>query len=202
MQTLLIGSGNAGKVREIRGFLEGLSLRLDSLADHPGVSPPPEGGGSYGEIARGKALQISRETGLPTLGDDSGLEVEVLDGAPGIHSARYGGPGASEGDRISKLLKEMAARGATDSPARFCCSLAVALPGEVLFVVEGECRGWISGPPRGEGGFGYDPIFTPEGFDRTFAELPGETKNEVSHRGRALRLLRPRLAELLARRDA
>ena len=197
MKSLLIGSRNPGKVREIRNLLRTLPLRIDSLEEHPSCTPPLEEGRSYRSIAEGKALHVAEQTGMTVLADDSGLEVEVLEGRPGVLSARYAGEGATDRDRLVKLLGEVEAAGVARSPARFRCAIAVAVPGEVLFVVEGECRGEVGPPPRGDGGFGYDPIFTPSGYDRTFGELPGSVKDEISHRARALAQLRLRLAERL-----
>ena len=196
-QTLLIGTSNAGKVVEMRHALEGLPVELSSLEDYPSVRIPSEDGESYADIAREKATDLARQTGQAVLADDSGLEVAALDGAPGIRSARYAGEGASDRDRIDHVLRELSGRGVRSSPALFRCCVALAVPGEVLFVVEGECHGEIAPPARGDSGFGYDPIFTPAGYSETFGELPAGVKRKISHRARALREVRERLNRLL-----
>ena len=196
---LLLGTRNPGKIREFRAVLESISLPISTLEDYPECASPDEDGKSYDENARKKALAIARQTGLYVLADDSGLEVEALGGRPGIHSARFAGPEATDEERVAKLLEELRAAGASRSPAVFRCAIALAASGRVKFVVEGECHGVLSAPPRGSNGFGYDPIFTPEGFDQTFAELPVASKRRVSHRGRALDALRSRLREHFSR---
>jgi XTP/dITP diphosphohydrolase len=191
--SLLLGTRNAGKVREIETILEHIPWRMRSLRDFANVDVAAEDHDTYVENAIAKAQFYARETGLCALADDSGLEVAALDGAPGVHSARYAGVGASDADRRTLLLSELRhveeLRTATPAnrQARFVCVVAIARPdGTMLNVSEGVCNGTITFEPRGEGGFGYDPLFVPDGFDRTFAELPDSIKNQISHRARAL----------------
>ena len=188
MTKLLIGTGNVGKLREIKGILGDVPYELLSLADVSGVETPDESGSTYTENAILKAESYARQTGLLTLADDSGLEVEALNWAPGIMSARYAGDNASDSDRRSLLLSEVS--GTQIRTARFVCIVAIANPADVINVAEGICCGEITDAPRGQGGFGYDPLFVPDGYDLTFAELPDSVKNEISHRGRALTKVR------------
>ena len=191
--SLLLGTRNAGKVREIETILEHIPWRMRSLRDFANVDVAAEDYETYAENAIAKAQFYARETGLCALADDSGLEVEALDGAPGVYSARYAGLGASDADRRKLLLSELRQVGELHSAApanrkaRFVCVVAIARPeGTMLNVSEGVCNGTITFEPRGEGGFGYDPLFVPDGFDQTFAELPDSIKNQISHRARAL----------------
>jgi XTP/dITP diphosphohydrolase len=190
---IVVASLNAGKCREIARILE--DFEVISLS---GLEPVafPEEGGDYVENARAKALAAARATGLPCVADDSGLEVECLGGAPGPYSARYGGPGLDDRGRVDHLLKSIAGE---PSPrrARFFCVAAVALPDGRSEIAEGACTGEILNAPRGEGGFGYDPIFRPDGHTRALAELDREEKDALSHRGRAFRALEPKLVRLL-----
>lgn len=190
---LVLASGNAGKLAELRALLDGLGLHVRSLAEWPALRLPPEGD-DYEANARAKALAAARVTGQRAIGDDSGLEVEALGGAPGPQSARFGGPGLDDAGRCAELLAALRAAGATSRRARFVCVIALATPAGAVETVRGECAGEILDAPRGAGGFGYDPIFRPEGFAESMAELPAETKNRISHRGRALARLRERLA--------
>lgn len=191
---LLLGTRNVGKVREIVSILGDVPWRFVSLQEFADVAVPAETGDTYAENAIIKAQFYARATGLCALADDSGLEVAALSGAPGVYSARYAGAGASDAERRSLLLSELAnVPSRTDDlpteqrKARFVCVVAVALAdGTVLNTAEGTCDGQIIFEPRGEGGFGYDPLFVPDGFDKTFAELPDTIKNQLSHRARAL----------------
>ena len=184
---LLVATNNAGKVRELSQLLAGLPLRLRLLSEFPGVPEAEETGTTFAENATLKALHYSGHTGLLTLSDDSGLGVEALGGAPGVYSARYAGPHATYAERMAKLLGELEAAGGEGRRARFVCVIAVADPSAgALDTFEGACEGRIALAPRGTGGFGYDPIFIPEGYDQTFGELPEEVKHSVSHRARAL----------------
>jgi len=197
MPDLLIATRNPGKVREIAEVLAGVPVRLLSLADFPNAPDVPEAGATFEENARAKALAIARWSGQLTLADDSGLEIDALGGEPGVLSSRYAGPGASDPDRIAKVLRLMERVPDAERTARFRCAAALAAPDGRLEVVEGVVEGRIAREPRGAGGFGYDPIFVPEGEARTMAELaPGE-KNRLSHRGRAFRALRPLIAAWL-----
>ncbi|MFN9624624.1 MAG: RdgB/HAM1 family non-canonical purine NTP pyrophosphatase [Cyanobacteriota bacterium] len=192
---LVIASGNAGKVREFAVLLEGLPLE---------VRPQPEGleveetGATFAENARLKAEAVARATGSWALADDSGLAVEALGGAPGVLSARYA---PTDAERIARLLAELSALNATTPERRgaaFVAALALADPtGTVRLAVEGRCAGCITESPRGEGGFGYDPVFLVPELNLTFAEMDKATKGRIGHRGRAFALLEPGLRDLL-----
>jgi XTP/dITP diphosphohydrolase len=185
--SLLLGTRNAGKLREIEIILGNIPWPIRSLQEFPDVDVAAEPADTYSENAILKAQFYARETGLCALADDSGLEAAALGGAPGVHSARYAGAGASDADRRSLLLSELAPVPAEFRTARFVCVVAIAMPdGTLLNVSEGTCNGKITFAPRGEGGFGYDPLFVPDGFKQTFAELPDSIKNQISHRARAL----------------
>jgi XTP/dITP diphosphohydrolase len=189
LDKLLIATTNPGKIREIRGILEGAPLSeligLDSL---PGIPAPDETGQTFAENARMKALYYNRATGLPSAADDSGLEIDALDGAPGIHSARWEGDDyAVKFRRIYELLAE---RGERESPARFVCAVALAVDGRIEYEAEGTVEGEIAESPRGTHGFGYDPIFYYPQLGRTLGELPDNVKATLSHRGGAFRKLR------------
>ena len=194
---LLVATNNAGKAREISELLSGLPLRLHLLSDFPAVPEAEETGETFEENAVIKAVQYSAAAGLLTLADDSGLEVEALGGQPGVHSARYAGPGATDAERIRLLLRTLDATGDAERRARFVCVLALAGPrdDEAVRVFSGACSGSIAREPRGGGGFGYDPVFIPEGHTQTFAELPPEVKNSISHRAKALAAFRTYVEE-------
>ncbi|HSW38909.1 MAG TPA: RdgB/HAM1 family non-canonical purine NTP pyrophosphatase, partial [Acidobacteriota bacterium] len=174
--TIVIATRNQGKLREFRTLLRQLPCSIVSLADIGIDMEIDESGSTFAENARLKAVAYSRLTGLPVLADDSGLEVKALGGRPGIHSARYAGPGASDADRIAKLLEELDRQGG-DRTARFVCALALARSGSIIRESEGTCSGIILREPRGTNGFGYDPVFLMQEFDRTFAELNEDEKN-------------------------
>lgn len=185
--TLLLGTHNAGKVREIQTILGDVPWCVRSLLEFERVGIATESGDTYSENAVAKAQFYAHATELCALADDSGLEVEVLGGAPGVFSARYAGVGASDADRRKLLLAELADVPKEERKARFVCVVAIARPdGAVLNISEGVCHGMIAFAPRGEGGFGYDPLFVPDGFEQTFAELADSIKNRISHRARAL----------------
>jgi len=194
---LLLASGNRKKAAEIAAILgggEGARVEVLTLADFPGLESPEETGATFLENARIKARAGAAGSGLPTLGEDSGLCVDALDGAPGIFSARYADGGDAE--RCAKLLREMAGVPAGKRAARYVCAAVLTLPDGREASAEGTCEGEIALAPRGTGGFGYDPVFLrPDG--RTMAELTPAEKEAVSHRGRALRVLAPRMLELL-----
>ena len=196
MTTLVIASGNAGKVREFGQLLADLGLETRPQPDGLDVE---ETGNTFAENARLKAEAVARATGCWALADDSGLSVDALGGAPGVHSARYAD---SDTARIERLLEELAAKVAATQSARsaqFTAALALANPnGEVMLEVEGICPGTILQSPRGEGGFGYDPVFFVPEAGLTFAEMPHSQKAELGHRGRAFAALKPRLQGLLA----
>lgn len=181
--TIFLASGNRHKIEELRQVLQPLGFELKSTLD---VEDPEEVEEDRPDL-EGNALKKARfwhkKTGLPALSDDTGLEVDALDGAPGVYSARYAGENASYEDNVNKLLSELDK--AEGRSARFRTVIAyVTDEGDYLF--EGVCKGEIIREKRGEKGFGYDPVFVPEGFDRTFAELSSDEKNKISHRGRAL----------------
>jgi len=184
---LLLGTRNPGKVKEIKTILEGSGWLFSSLQEFLEVGPAAEDGVTYAENAIAKAQFYAAATEMPALADDSGLEVAALGRAPGVFSARYAGENASDADRRRLLLSELAKADSRDRRARFVAAVAIARPdGELLNVAEGICEGTIIFEPRGHGGFGYDPLFIPNGYNQTFAELPDEVKNRISHRARAL----------------
>ena len=189
--SLLLGTRNPGKIHEIKLILGDVPLELFSLNDFPDVAVAEENADNYAENAIAKARFYARATGLRALADDSGLEVEALGGAPGVVSARYAGEHATDADRRTLLLSELGKTGSENRKARFVCAIAIAsADGEVLNVSEGICEGTITFAPRGESGFGYDPLFVPDGYGETFAELADEVKNQISHRARALMKVR------------
>jgi XTP/dITP diphosphohydrolase len=185
---LLVATNNAGKIRELNEFLADLPVRIFGLEGFENIFEPEETGATFAENAALKANSYALQTGFWSLSDDSGLEVEALKGAPGIFSARYAGENASDAERISKLLEELAATGDEQRRARFVCAMAIAdEKGVIKFLAEGICRGTIALEPRGTNGFGYDPIFVPEGVEQTFGELSSTIKREISHRARAIK---------------
>lgn len=190
---LAVATRNSGKLREFRELLSPLHAEVVGLADLRIDSEYEETGDSFAENARLKARCYSIHTELPVLGDDSGLEVSALGGRPGVRSARYGGPDSSDADRIRLLLEEMeGCRGGRE--ARFVCALALARDGVLLAEALGHCRGEIARAPRGDRGFGYDPIFYFPDLKRTYAELETQEKNRVSHRAQAVRKLLEQLS--------
>jgi len=187
MRSLLLGTRNPGKVIEIKSILADSGWSFTSLQDFPDVGEAEENFSTFAENAMAKAQFYASATGLCALADDSGLEVAALGGAPGVFSARYAGENATDADRRSLLLSELTKTGDAVRHARFVAVVAIAHPnGEVLNVSEGICDGTITFAPRGTNGFGYDPLFIPDGYSETFAELPDTTKNLISHRARAL----------------
>jgi len=169
---LLVATRNEGKVLELKKILSDSPGRLRSLREFADVSDVEETGKSFQENAAIKARSYARQTNLWALADDSGLEVAALDGAPGIFSARYAGAGASDEEKIKRLLDELSKKSDAERFARFSCAMAIAdEKGEIKFVAEGVCDGKIALESRGNNGFGYDPVFTPEGFQQTFGEL-------------------------------
>ncbi|HVN39317.1 MAG TPA: RdgB/HAM1 family non-canonical purine NTP pyrophosphatase [Myxococcota bacterium] len=191
---LVVATGNEGKLREFRSLLGEMSLVLRSLREFPDVALPEEGD-DYERNALAKARSAARQTGLPALADDSGLEVDGLGGAPGPRSARYGGPGLDDAGRVEHLLRALRGCSGDARHARFVCVAALALPDGEAWTARGECAGVVLEAPRGGGGFGYDPVFWSSEARAGVAELPEDRKNEISHRGRALRALRARIEE-------
>ena len=194
---LIVATRNAHKTREIAQIFGSASAVRD-LTAHPKISEITESGTSFEENAKLKAIAVSRELPGLIIADDSGLEVNALGGAPGIQSARYAGVNASNTERIAKLLRRLAnvdPKG-DQRRARFRCVLAIARDGHVLAIFEGVVDGKIAERPRGSHGFGYDPIFIPDGFEETFAELPEQVKNNISHRAEAIRKMEAELPTL------
>jgi len=187
---LLLATSNPGKVREIRRALEDLSLEVVGLDEVLPGPPPAERGKTFSENARAKGLYFGRRWAGPVLADDSGLEVEALGGAPGVRSARFSAPRPTDAKNNLKVLRLLASVPPKSRAARFVCVMVLVRGGRVVGEFRGEVRGRIALEPRGLSGFGYDPIFYHPTLRKTFAELPEAIKNEVSHRGRALRKLR------------
>lgn len=185
---LVIATRNKGKIREIKEFLDGFPVDIRDLDDFGPIPPVQEDGASFDENAYKKASFVSRVLGIPALADDSGLVVEALAGAPGVHSARYGGVHATDRQRCERLLREM--KGRSQRKAAFECVISIAVPTGAALTYEARCEGEISLSPAGEQGFGYDPIFFYPPLQKTFAQLARQEKNRVSHRGKALKELR------------
>ena len=210
MNKLLIATNNQGKVTELRALLNDLPIQLVTPAEINLDLDVPEDGRTYAENAGKKALAFALASGLISLADDSGLEVEALDGAPGLYSARYGpalsqfsnfqtigegGEGRTDADRRAYLLENLSSKPRPWN-ARFRATIAIAVPGQMVQLTEGECRGEIIPEERGDGGFGYDPIFLIPELHRTMAELGMEDKNRVSHRARAVMNAKPYLVRI------
>jgi XTP/dITP diphosphohydrolase len=195
---LLVATNNPGKVREFEELLAGLPAEITFPRQEGLILNVVESGKTFEENARIKALAYARASGLLTLADDSGLEVDALGGAPGVRSARYAGPEASDVDRYRKLLVALDDVPAGQRSARFRCVVALAQPDGTAHTVDGVCEGEIGLSPRGGHGFGYDPVFVVAGFGgQTMAELPPDLKNQISHRARAVLAVRPILARVL-----
>jgi XTP/dITP diphosphohydrolase len=186
---LLVATTNVDKLREIRELLAGLPIRMVTLTDLPAIGAPDETGRTFAENARLKATAYARATGLLTVAEDSGLEVDALGGAPGVESARFGGADSTYAEKFALIYDALRASGADGSPARFVCALALAQGDDVIFETRGTIEGRIAPAPAGRGGFGYDPIFFYPPFGCTLAEA-GDRKSSVSHRGEAFRRLR------------
>ena len=195
MRRLLVATTNRHKFVEIAAILEGVPFEILGLADFPGVAAPEETGRTFAENARAKAVHYAEVTGELTVAEDSGLEIDALSGAPGVESARYGGADATYPRKFALIYDALRAKQAPDScatpasPARFVCAVVLTTPNGVLFETQGVIEGRIAPEPKGEGGFGYDPIFYYPPFARTLAEA-GDRKSTVSHRGHAFRALR------------
>ena len=183
-QIIVLATRNEGKVRELREMLKDFPVDLRSLNDFGPIPEAVEDGASFDENAYKKALFTAKVLGLPAIADDSGLVVAALDGAPGVYSARYAGEKASDAGNIEKLLAEMGDQ--NDRRAAFECVISVAVPSGPALTYEGRCEGEITREPKGQGGFGYDPVFYSPELGKTFAESTMAEKNRVSHRGRAL----------------
>jgi len=185
---LLIATTNPGKAREIRAILGAVPVEIVTLAEVPTVAEPEETGTTFEENARLKALYYARTTGIPSVADDSGLEIDALDGAPGVHSARW--YGFDYGVKFRKIYELLAGRGVATSTARFVAAVAFADNDRVLFESRGVVEGTIAPQPKGSHGFGYDPVFFYAPLGCTLAEVDGEAKARVSHRGAAFRAFR------------
>ena len=187
---LAVATRNPGKIREILEICSDWPVRWITAEDGDREWPVvPETGGSYLENAALKARAVAAATGLPGVADDSGIEVDALDGGPGIHSARFAGERATDDENLRKLIESIRDVPATARTARYRCVALVAWPGEWLAYAEAACEGSLLTEPRGSGGFGYDPIFVPRGDFRTMAELAPQEKDAISHRGKAFREL-------------
>lgn len=185
---ILIATRNRGKLAEIREILSAPGLELldpDTLGNLPEVE---EDGDTFEANAIKKAVTLARASGMLTLADDSGLEVDALGGEPGVYSARYAGEPSDDAANNAKLLDDL--RGASNRRARFRCAIALATPDGECSTVDGRCEGRIADAPQGQGGFGYDPLFVPDGFSQSFGELEAAVKHRISHRGAALRAAR------------
>jgi len=186
---LLVATTNRDKVREIRQLLDGVPYEIVTLDEWPRLAAPEETGRTFQDNARAKARHYAEATGELTVAEDSGLEIDALGGAPGVESARYGGVNTTYPAKFALIYDALRRRGATDPPARFVCVLALVKDGRVLFEARGTVEGRIAPEPKGDGGFGYDPIFFYPPFGQTLAEA-GDRKAAVSHRGKAFRALR------------
>lgn len=184
---ILLATHNQGKIKEFSAYLARLGWQVQGLPDD--APPVVEDGLTFADNARKKAETMARHFHLPVLADDSGLEVEALHGQPGVHSARYAGEKATDEENNAKLLRELSGVPWERRTARFVCVLALAVPGKETQIFRGECDGRILREPRGDGGFGYDPLFYLPDLDKTMAELTLEEKNLISHRANALRQL-------------
>jgi XTP/dITP diphosphohydrolase len=209
---ILVATRNAGKIREIKAALSLLPIKLLSLDDFHNISSIDEVGQTYHENAVLKALGYATQTGACALADDSGLEVDALNGQPGVFSARFAGPDASDTERNEKLIAALSGYDAADRGARFVCSMALAglarchhsvdrREPQLLKVTEARCEGTIAAGPRGKHGFGFDPLFVPKGYTATFGELPDEVKSRISHRALALAQMREFLEGWLLERS-
>ncbi len=187
-KTFLLATTNQHKLVEIQDLLTGMSVNFRTLLEFPGIKEPEETGATFAENARLKAVYYSHQTGQQSIAEDSGLEIDALDGAPGVLSSRFNG--TSYPDKFSAIYEQLRARNADGSTARFICCLAVADGQQIEFETRGSIEGQISTTPKGASGFGYDPIFFYPSYGRTLAEVSLEEKAAVSHRGQAFRALR------------
>lgn len=187
--TLVLGTKNPDKLKELDRLLKGSGIRVRSLADFPACPEARETGRTFEANARIKARAYSRHANTLALADDSGLIVSALGGRPGVYSARFAGPGCTYRDNNRKVLSLLKTK--KSRAAKFISFMALYFNGRPVAVAKGECRGKITQEERGTNGFGYDPVFTPQGFVKTFAELSSKTKNRISHRAKALRAIRP-----------
>jgi XTP/dITP diphosphohydrolase len=198
MKTLLLATTNKSKLSELRGLLAQAPVHLQDLSAFSNIAKAEETALTFLDNAVNKARYYAGYAEAWTLADDSGLEVDCLDGRPGVFSARYAGPGASDAEKISKLLAEMESKGLVARDARFTCAVALSDPNaNIVFSCLQFCPGRIADKPSGSNGFGYDPVFIPQGYEQTFAELPSEIKHVFSHRARALKMFSSFLFDFL-----
>ena len=195
--TMLVATTNAHKLKEILSLLKNLPIHVKTLKDFSDVKIPVEDGSTFAENARAKALHYAKATGLTTMAEDSGFEVDALNCEPGIYSARYLRPDATYPERFEAIYSELRKRRVKTSGARFVCALALASGGKITFETKGVVEGQLAAQPAGTGGFGYDPIFCYPPYGKTFAEVSPEEKTAVSHRGEAIRALRSHLEQKL-----
>lgn len=189
LDRIVLATLNEGKAKELARLLGGTVRAVETLREHAGVTLPPETGRDYRANALAKARAVWNSLGVPAVGDDSGLEVDALNGAPGLHSARYAGEKATDAENNTKLLQALAGVAQPQRTARFRCALALVRGDDDVLEAEGICEGFILDAPRGDHGFGYDPLFLPESETFTFAELPASRKDSISHRARAAAVL-------------
>jgi XTP/dITP diphosphohydrolase len=197
VRRIVLATRNEAKRAELQRMLAGLPVEVRSLRDYPEVPPPPEDGDTYEANARSKALWVARSLNEVALADDSGLEVDYLEGRPGVHSARFLGEAATDEDRNREILRLLEGVPPENRTARYRAVVAVAFPDGRVHTFEGTCEGAIALEPRGTGGFGYDPIFYVPELDRTVAELTPQEKDLISHRGQAMRKAREFLLGVL-----
>lgn len=192
---IVLATNNENKVKEFRSLVGKFDIEVRSLRDFGPIPPVMEDGDTFDENAYKKAHHVARVLGLPAMADDSGLVVEALGGRPGVHSARYAGEDASDEENVNKLLTDM--QGIDDRRAHFHCTISIAVPSGPALTYEATSDGVITSERRGEGGFGYDPIFYHQGLQKTFAEASMEEKNSVSHRGKAIQEIAEEMDKIL-----
>ena len=186
---IVFATKNRGKVREVQEKLKEFGIEVVPVDEVAEVEAPEETGETFCENAYQKATYYSEKLGMPVIAEDSGLEVEALGGKPGVYSSRFAGENATDEENNRKLIEELKKRGLESSPARYVSFIFLAFPEKAGLWSEGEVRGRVITEPRGTGGFGYDPLFVPEGYEKTMAELPLQEKNRISHRGKAVEKL-------------
>ncbi|MBC2054965.1 XTP/dITP diphosphatase [Listeria booriae] len=197
MKKLVIATNNSGKAKEFEKLFGAHGIEILTLADFKEIGEIEETGTTFAENAALKAETVAQKINQVVIGDDSGLIVDALNGAPGVYSARYAGNQHNDADNNEKLLKELTDVPASARQARFHCTLAVAFPGEETQFFTGECEGSILAAPQGENGFGYDPLFYLASFDKSMAEIPPEEKNKISHRAKALEKVAKNIDQLI-----
>lgn len=198
MKEIVVATKNAGKVAELAATLAPLSITVRAVSEYGDIAEPEETGTTFAENSILKARYYAEKTGCACLADDSGLEVDALEGRPGVYSARYAGPGATDSANNDKLLTELSGRPNAARTARFRCVLAFYEPTGQTMTADGTCEGTILQAPRGSGGFGYDPLFYMAPFNKTLAEMSVQEKNAVSHRGKAVAVMVDKLAGYLS----